>query len=154
MDLYQFLHDRTIEVIADAEQAIRRTHLKNYEKEGPEAIHQRLKALYVLTARAVKERNLGPMIAHADAVALERFGAGYDLWEVQTAFNVLEEVIWTRILKELPPADFAEALGLVSTVLGTGKDTLARKYVTLASKTRTTTLNLRSLFTGTDTQER
>jgi hypothetical protein len=152
MDLYQFLHERTSEVISEAEQGIRRSHLKHYEKEGAEAIHQKLKALYVLTARAVKERNLGPMIAHADSIARERFASGFDLWEVQTAFNVLEEVVWNRILKELPPAEFAEALGLVSTVLGTGKDTLARTYVTLASKTKTPTLNLKSLFTGTESQ--
>ncbi len=150
MDLYQFLHDRSAEIIAEAEQAMRRAHLRNYEKEGSEALHQRLKALFVLTTRGVKERNLGPMISHSDSVARERFGAGYDLWEVQTAFNVLEEILWQRILRELPPAEYAQALGLVSTVLGTGKDTLARVYVTLASKSRTPTLDLRSLFTGTE----
>lgn len=150
MDLYQFLHDRSAEIIAEAEQAMRRAHLRNYEKEGSEALHQRLKALLVLTTRGVKERNLGPMISHSDSVARERFGAGYDLWEVQTAFNVLEEILWQRILRELPPEEYAQALGLVSTVLGTGKDTLARVYVTLASKSRTPTLDLRSLFTGTE----
>ncbi len=150
MDLYQFLHDRSTEIIAEAEQAMHRTHLRNYEKEGSEALHQRLKALFVLTTRGVKERNLGPMISHSDSVARERFSAGYDLWEVQTAFNVLEEILWQKILHELPPAEYARALGLVSTVLGTGKDTLARVYVTLASKSRTPTLDLRSLFTGTE----
>ncbi len=150
MDLYQFLHDSSAEIIAEAEQAMRRAHLRNYEKEGSEALHQRLKALFVLTTRGVKERNLGPMISHSDSVARERFGAGYDLWEVQTAFNVLEEILWRKILRELPPAEYAQALGLVSTVLGTGKDTLARVYVTLASKSRTPTLDLRSLFTGTE----
>jgi hypothetical protein len=98
----------------------------------------------------VKEKNLGPMIAHVETVARDRFEAGFGFWEVQTAFNVLEEAIWTRILKELPPADYAEALGLISTVLGTGKDTLARRYVSLASKTKAPSLNLHSLFTGTE----
>jgi hypothetical protein len=150
MDLSLFLHDRMSANIASAEETIRRAHLRNYEKEGAEHVHQRLKALYVLTVRAVKERNLGPMVAHADTIARERFNAGYDLWEVQTAFNVLEEVIWSTIMKELPPVEYAEALGLVSTILGTGKDTLARRYVTLASKSKAPSLNLRSLFTGTE----
>jgi hypothetical protein len=61
---------------------------------------------------------------------------------------VLEETIWIHILKELPPTEYAEALGLVSTVLGTGKDTLARRYVSLSSKTKASSLNLQSLFTG------
>jgi len=150
MDLSQFLHDRMSANVASAEETVRRSHLRNYEKEGAEHVHQRLKALYVLTVRAIKERNLGPMVAHADTIARERFNAGYDLWEVQTAFNVLEEVIWSNIMKELPPVEYAEALGLVSTILGTGKDTLARRYVTLASKSKAPSLNLRSLFTGTE----
>ena len=148
MTLNELLHERTAAIIEDAEGAMSRAHLKSYEKVGSEHTHQRLKALYVLTSRAVKERNLGPMVAHADSIARERFAAGVDLWEVQTAFNVLEEAIWTRILKELPPTEYAEALGLISTVLGTGKDTLARRYVSLASKTRASSLNLQSLFTG------
>ncbi|MEW6509523.1 MAG: hypothetical protein AB1428_01050 [Bacteroidota bacterium] len=142
------MKDRTAEILADAAAAMSRSHLRNYEKAGTEHVHQRLKALYVLTTRAVKERNLGPMIAHADAVARERYEAGYDIWEVQTAFNVLEESIWMRIIKELPPADYAEALGLISTVLGTGKDALARRYVTLASRNKASSLDLHSLFTG------
>jgi hypothetical protein len=148
MTLNDLLHDRMSAILEDATQAMSRAHLKSYEKSGADHTHQRLKALMVLTTRAVKERNLGPMIAHADSIARERFTAVFDLWEVQTAFNVLEESIWTHILKELPPAAYAEALGLISTVLGTGKDTLARRYVTLASKTRASSLNLQSLFTG------
>ena len=101
----------------------------------------------------MKERNLGPMIAHADTVARERFASGFDLWEVQTAFNVLEETIWQRILAEMPAGEFARALGLVSTILGAGKDALARRYVALATKTRAPSLNLQSLFSGTELVE-
>ncbi|HTR98172.1 MAG TPA: hypothetical protein VML00_00400 [Bacteroidota bacterium] len=148
MTLNELLHDRTADIIEDAAALMSRAHLRSYEKAGTGSTHQRLKALFVLTARAVKERNLGPMVAHSDAIARERFASGFDLWEVQTAFNVLEEAIWSRILKELPPSEYAEALGLISTVLGTGKDTLARRYVSLASKTKASSLNLQSLFTG------
>jgi len=150
MDLHQFLHDRLTDILNDASAAMTRSHVTHYEEAGPEHTHQRLKALMVLTVRAVKERNLGPMVAHADGIARERFNAGFDLWEVQTAFNVLEEAIWMRLMKELPPAELPEALGLVSTILGVGKDTLARRYVSLAAKTRVPSLNLQSLFTGID----
>lgn len=148
MNLTQMLLEQSHDIVEEACGAMARSHARNYDKAGPEHIHQRIKALYVLTQRGVKEKNLGPMIAHADAVARERFGAGYDLWEVQTAFNVLEEVIWTRVLRTLAPVEYGEALGLVSTVLGAGKDTLARRYVTLASKAKAPSLNLQSLFTG------
>jgi hypothetical protein len=90
------------------------------------------------------------MIAHAQTIARERFASGFDLSEVQTAFNVLEEAIWRRILEGLPPVDYGEALGLVSTLLGAGKDALARTYVTLASKTKAPSLQLQHLFAGTE----
>ncbi len=150
MDLSELLHESSSHILDGADQAMERSHLRNYELAGKEQTHQRLKALLVLTTRAVKERNLGPMIAYAESIGRERYAAGFDLSEVQTAFNVLEEAIWTRIVHTLPPAEFSEALGLVSTVLGAGKDALARTYVTLASKSRTGSLNLQSLFSGTE----
>lgn len=148
MNLSEYLHTNGDDIVRTACDAMTRAHLKHYDHAGEEHVHQRIKALFVLTARGVKEKNLGPMIAHADTIAGERFQAGYDLWEVQTAFNVLEEVIWQNILRDLEPADYAEALGLVSTVLGAGKDALARQYVSLASKSKSPSLNLHSLFTG------
>ncbi len=150
MNLHDLLIHHTDDILRDAGEAILRAHLHSYEKAGSENTHHRLKALFTLTVRAAAERNLGPMIAHAEGIARERFESGFDLFEVQTAFNVLEEAIWVRILKELPPEAYAEALGLISTVLGVGKDTLARRYVSLASKSRVPTLNLQSLFTGTE----
>ena len=149
MDINQLLHDQSNDILSDAEAAIARARLAHYEKSGAEHTHQRLKALYTLTARAVKEKNLGPMVAHAETIARERFEAGFDLSEVQTAFNVLEEAIWVRVLKNILPNELAEALGLISTVLGAGKDALARTYVSLASKTKAPSLNLQSLFAGT-----
>ncbi len=150
MSLLELLHSQQNEILITAFETVKRSQLKNYEKAGDEHIQKRLKALFVLTVRAIKERNLGPMIAHAETIAHERFSAGFDLSEVQTAFNVLEEAIWMNILKQLPATDYAEALGLVSTVLGAGKDSLARRYVSLASQTKSTSLNLQSIFSGTE----
>ncbi len=148
MELLQLLHDRGESIVDDAFRAVERSHLKSYEQTGMERARQRLRDLFVLTARAVADKQLGPIVAHAETIAGERFASGFDLWEVQTAFNVLEEAIWLRIIKELSPAQYAEALGLVSTVLGAGKDALARAYVSLASKTRAPALDLHSLFSG------
>jgi len=148
MELQQLLRDQGESMLQNAFQAMERSHLKSYEQEGMARAKQRLRDLYILTMRAVDDRKLGPIIAHAEAIAQERFAHGFDLWEVQTAFNVLEEAIWNRIIRELPPSSYAESLGLVSTVLGAGKDSLARAYVSLASKTKAPTLNLNSMFSG------
>jgi len=137
-------------ILVKAVEKAERAHLKHYEESGAAVLRQRLKALLDLTVQAVKERNATQMVRHAEKIARERFVSGYDLSEVQTAFNVLEETMWRLILREMEPRDYAEALGLVSSALGTGKDALARAYVSLASRTRAPHLDLRWTFEGTD----
>lgn len=149
MNLHSFLRDSREDLLAEAVASVRRARLEHYEKAGTDRIRERLDDLLSLTITAVADRSLAPMVAHADAVALERFQGGVDLAEVQTAFNVLEEAVWLKILKSLPAEEQAEALGLVGTVLGAGKDALARKYVSLATRTRTPSLDLQALFSGT-----
>lgn len=149
MELSQILHEHMNEILSEAENSLSRSHLAHYEKEGAEHNRQKLKALYVLAARAIAEKNLGPMLSHAETIARERYEAGFDLAEVQIAFNVLEEAAWKFIMKNLPPAEFGEAIGMISTVLGAGKDMLAKTYVTLASKSKAPSLDLRAMFAGT-----
>jgi hypothetical protein len=86
------------------------------------------------------------MKEYAAKIAKERFDSGFDLHEVHTAFNALEEELWNRVTKNIAPENLGEALGLISTVLGAGKEELALSYVNLASKTKTPTLNLTELF--------
>ena len=148
MKVLELLQKNASKILADAHAAVSRAHLQSYEKAGADVTQQRLQTLYGCVLRCVDERNLTPMRRHAQVLARERFDAGFDLWEIQTAINVLEESIWRRIIQELPPAEFAEALGLVSTVLGVGKDMLARTYVSLASKTKAPSINVPSLFDG------
>jgi hypothetical protein len=150
MSLKKILQEGRLDMLEEAVESVRRARLEHYEQAGPELFRQRLGDLLDLVIDAVLERNLAAIIAHANAVATERFEAGVDLSEVQTAFNVMEEVIWMRILKKLAASKQAEALGLVGTVLGSAKDSLARKYVSMATQTHTPSLNLKALFLGSD----
>ncbi|MBL0313630.1 MAG: hypothetical protein IPP78_13150 [Holophagaceae bacterium] len=150
MDIHSFLQESRQEILTEAVASLKRARLEHYEKAGTSQLRQRLDDLLSLTISAAAERNLAPMVAHANAVAMERFEGGFDLAEVQTAFNVLEEVVWLRILNNLPSADQAEALGLIGTILGAGKDALARRYVSLATQTHVPSLDLKALFSGTE----
>ena len=121
------------------------------EDASPRRFFERVeRRLHLHQVVARFEPLLGPMIAYAQSLAEERFEAGYDLVEVQTAFNALEEASWRRVLADLDPTEFADALGLVSTLLGAGKDALARRYVSLAADTHAPSLDVRALFAGTD----
>lgn len=150
LETTEFLTRERETIVQAAAATVERAHPRHYEAAGHSEVRRRLETLFDRMLDALAERNLTPVIAHAQQVADERFNAGYDLSEVQTAFNALEEASWQRVFAELEPAQFAEALGLVSTVLGAAKDARARAYVSLATQTHAPTLDLRALFAGSE----
>lgn len=154
METAEFLSRERTAIVDTAEAALARTHTRHYETAGANEVRGRLEALFDHALEALRSHDLGPVLAHAEQVAEERFNAGYDLSEVQTAFNALEEATWSRVFAELDPARFAETLGLVSTILGAAKDALARKYVSLATNAHAPSLDLHALFQGTEGRTR
>jgi hypothetical protein len=136
MTIIELLEKSSDAVVSNATNIMTRARIKNYENEGNDSIRRKLIVLYDLTLRGVKEKNLIPMVSYVEKMAEERFNSGFGLGEVQTALNVLEEAIWKQITKLMSPAEQAEALGLISSILGSGKDILARTYVSLAGKSR------------------
>ena len=64
------------------------------------------------------------------------------------AFNSLEDAMWRRAVSKATPGDLAKAVGLLSTVLGYGKDAVARKYLSLACQRHVPSLDLSALFAG------
>jgi hypothetical protein len=150
MDLPLLLTERKDAVLAAAAEAMRRSHLASYERVGAEETKNRLRILFERVVQSVSARRLDPMHEYGERLAQERFGAGFHLLEVQAAMNVLEEALWTSLLKALPPEDALEALRLVSTALGASKDAVARTYVELATKRRAPALDVASLFKGTE----
>jgi hypothetical protein len=148
VDVVEVLTQEADAIVDTASQALERSNLRHYAEAGPDAARERLQQLLALVLESVTKRDLVPMIDHATRVARERFEAGFDIHEVQTAFNVLEEAIWGRVIDDIAPRDLAEALGLVGTVLGAGRDALACTYVSLASQQHVPSLDLSALFRG------
>ena len=137
------------EVLRSASEALSRARLTHYEESGSEESERRLNDLFDLVVKCLSQRDLGPIYKYAESVAEQRFSAGFDIAEVQTAFNVLEEAIWHLVISRLPAEDLVEATGLIGTVLGAGKDELARRWVSLATSRRVPSLDLTALFQGT-----
>ncbi|MCC6409123.1 MAG: hypothetical protein IT453_18335 [Planctomycetes bacterium] len=148
MNIVELLERDAELLVAEATEAVLRDKLSHYEVTGREATKKRVRKLFELLQACIAKQTAAPMVAHSRVIAEERWASGFDLQEVQTAFNVLEEAVWKRILSELEPAEYAQALGRVSTVLGLGKDALARSYVSLATRTRVPSLDLKTLFEG------
>jgi len=151
-NLVRLLKEKNNEVIVEAMEAIKRSHLRHNGAERPKKTEQLLKKLYALTLKSVEEKNVAPMIEYIEKIPRERFSHGYDIYEVQSAINILEEIIWSQILSKLPPIAYADALGMISTILGIGKDTMARTYISLASKKMTPYINYKVLFEGIESE--
>ncbi|MCU0364743.1 MAG: hypothetical protein MUE93_03620 [Ignavibacteriaceae bacterium] len=148
MKLHEILVNNQTDIINEAFYSLERSHLKHYDTSRADENWQRLAKLFDLTLTGVKSKSLLDMVAYSEKIAKERYESGFDLHEVHTAYNVLEESIWKAIIKEVNQDELAESLGLISTVLGTGKESLAIAYVSLSGKQRVNSLNLSQLFRG------
>jgi hypothetical protein len=136
------------EVLDEAYTGLQQSAHAHYERQGEAFTRARLAELFELVVAAIDDRNLAPLSAHADAIATERFSSGFDISEVQAAFNALEIAMWRKVVAATPLEDLAEAIGLLSTVMGFAKDTLARKYISLASNHHVQSLDMSALFKG------
>jgi hypothetical protein len=148
MDLDALLLEAEQSVLDEAYAALHRRHVTHYELAGERFTRHALTDLFRLVLAAIRTRDLAVMSAYAEGIAVERFNDGYDISEVQMAFNSLEEAMWRRVISAEPVEDIAEAAGLLTTVLGFGKDTVARKYLSLAMKRHVPSLDLSALFGG------
>ena len=147
-DVLEVLTQERDSIVDSAATTLDRSGLRHYAEAGPDAARDRLGEMYALVVASVSARDLVPMIDHSNRIAHERFEAGFDISEVQTAFNVLEETIWAKVIEAVAPGDLAEALGLVGTVLGAGRDALACTYVSLATHQHVPSLDMSALFRG------
>lgn len=149
MTLVDLLEQYSDALVEQASQRLEEARLANYRKAGSSTGRERIEVLLTLTRECIARRDTGAIVLHGERIGRERFGSGYDLSEVLRAFNILEEAIWQRITEELPAAEHAASIGLVSTVLGAGKEALASTYVSLAARGRAPALNFDALFGGT-----
>ena len=127
MKLETLLRESEESILDEAFSDLQRSQAHHYEKAGEAFTRERLRNLFGLVVTAITTRSLTSLSAYADRIATERFDAGFDISEVQMAFNSLEEAMWRRVVAAEPPSELAEAIGLLSKVLGFGKDTVARK---------------------------
>src|SRR5450759_454633 len=91
-------------------------HVTHYELEGETFTRKRPSDLVVLVVTTIRTRDLAGMSVYSEEIAVERFNDGFDISEVQMAFNSLEEAPWRRVVSAEPPDDLAEAIGLLTTV--------------------------------------
>jgi len=123
-------------VVDEAIAELDRRHTSD-QASSPEMRRRHLRDLFELVVTCVHDGDVEPIIASSHQLAADRFAAGFDISEVQGEFNVLEEVLWREVAASLAGDQRIEALELMNTILGAGRDALARTYVALASGGKT-----------------
>lgn len=152
-ELVRLLRIRHEEILEGATAALTSSRIRHYNSLASTEVRLRLENLYMRVVDAVEHRDLTQICAYGRELARERYENGYDLGELQTAFNAMEEALWRTILHVAPPALHAEALALVTTVVGAAKDSLAREYVSLSARHRAPALDVGRLFEGVERVE-
>ena len=123
-------------VVGQAVAALERCHQTHYQLSSPEESRRYMRNLFELVVQCMREGDAGPIIASCQEIAADRFEAGFDIVEILGTLNVLEEVLWRHVADSLAGDQRIETLGLVNTILGAGRDALARTYVDRASRGR------------------
>jgi hypothetical protein len=122
----------------------------HYHALGESPTRSYLAELCGVVVRGVADREAVHMVEHAERIAEERYHAGFDLSEVQAAFNAVEQAMWRRVTTAEEPGEMLASVGVLSSVLGAGKDALARVYVLLASQRHAPHVDVAALYAGTD----
>jgi len=148
MNVIELIKKNTFEIVTEAANAIERVHLPHYGFADTGQARQRLQKLCDLTLECLQTQSTVPMSRYAEKIAGERFFSGYTLREVQTAFNLLEESIWSQILDKMQVDELATAVTMVNAPLRAGKDEVARTYFSLLSKNKVSSLDLKPDIRG------
>jgi malate dehydrogenase (oxaloacetate-decarboxylating) len=134
LEMTDLLREKSNDLLTGAVSELHRARLQHYEAEGLQTMRDRMAHLLDQTLICLDTGRAEPLIEWAKRVSRERFSSGYDLFEVQTSINILEEAIWRMVLSSVERGELSNALGLANTLLGMAKDKLAREYVALVSQ--------------------
>jgi len=129
MTLLRLLRENYYDLIEEADDYMHRAHLRNYSKSPEKKNSLRIKVFLDLLTGCIKTKNMVSLVQYAERTAVECFETGFDLCEVQRALNGLEKAIWKKIVNCIPTEEHAATLGLLRTILGVAKDTLAFRYI-------------------------
>ncbi len=148
MELSELFRSWEDDLVEDALTELGHARLRHYMDDGDEVTRERVTLFIDRVLECLEKRRVEPIVEHAERIARKRHASGYDLFEVQTAINVIEEALWKRVLASVEPEELAHALGMVNAIFHTGKDVLARTYVSLATDREAPPKDISELLDG------
>jgi hypothetical protein len=148
MDLAQRLGEHAEQLREDAVAHHRLAHEGHYEKLGEDFVRERLGVLIDQVVAGVRDNSPVGMLRHVESVAEQRYHQGFQVEELQSFYNAVEEAIWGDLVAYEPRETLAAALATVGGIIGAGKDRMAQVYVELASRHHAPAIDVDQLFAG------
>ncbi len=134
MKLIELLHQKPDLILLDSTDNLVRSNLKHYKKLNPENIRIRLNHLFQTLVTCVETGSCNEMVTFMDKVSDERFESGFEIHEVQTAINILEESLWRNIGKFVDNDKQVNAMKEVTGILSKAKEEMANEYAMLSKE--------------------
>ena len=128
MTLLEMLNNKPDLILLDSTEWLVRANLQHYKQLSPESIRLKLFRLFRALVKTVEVNSCSEVIKYMKNISEERFDSGYELYEVQTALNILEESLWKNIAKYVDEEKQVESLKLITCILGSAKEELAADY--------------------------
>jgi hypothetical protein len=75
------------EALDEAFAVLERCHVVHYESSGEDFARERLAELFGIVTAALGDREQAPVCRYAEGVAEQRFEAGFEILELQSAFS-------------------------------------------------------------------
>jgi hypothetical protein len=134
MTLLELCYNKPDLILLDSTENLVKAHLQHYKHLTPEQIRYRLLNLFQSLVRCLESESCNNMLKFMKAVSDERYESGYELSEVQTAINILEECMWRMISKFVDTDKQINSMKQVTHVLCKAKGELASEYALLSSE--------------------
>ena len=131
MTFKELLKTNLDKILFDATEFLSRSTLEHYNKMNTERLRALLARLYYVARECAESGKLEPMRKYIGEIAPNRFDSGFELYEVQTAINILEECFWKNIVENVNPEEKMPALVKTQEILCAAKNTLAKSYLEL-----------------------
>ncbi len=141
--LEKILEDNRRVIIIKITRELKNSGSEHFGKMDSKEIKERVQKLYQSLMDAVIEKNFMVFIDYVEDLTLKRIEEGFGLKEIQLSLTSLEKNVWKIIVDESSINDVIKYLGIITNIIGEGKDHIARIFLEQKKKMENLILDLK-----------
>lgn len=131
MTLLELCYNKPDLILLDSTDSLIRADLPHYVDLSPGLIRFRILKLQQALIKCIENQSCDKLLEYMKTVAVERFNQHYDLYEILTVINILEESLWKRISEFVDDDEKYKAMKKVSYLFNAAKEKLISEYASL-----------------------